>query len=56
MSTLTMVLIGGGALAFVLLVTGFIITATSEQSLVDERLGRYLKEETLETAGDGQKS
>lgn len=51
-----MILIGGGALAFVLLITGFVITATSEQSLVDERLGRYLKEEALETARDGNKS
>ncbi|MEJ2598460.1 MAG: type II secretion system F family protein [Anaerolineales bacterium] len=56
MTTLTMILIGGGALAFVLLITGFIITATSEQSLVEERLGRYLKEEALETAEGGKKS
>jgi tight adherence protein B len=56
MSTLSMILIGGGALAFVLLIAGFIVTATSEQSLVEERLGRYLKEEALESAVAGKKS
>lgn len=51
-----MILIGGGALVFVLLIAGFVMTATSEQSLVEERLGRYLKEEALESAEQGKKS
>jgi tight adherence protein B len=38
------ILIIGGALAFVMLVIGLIITATEEHSLVDERL-EYLEEE-----------
>jgi tight adherence protein B len=56
MSTLSMILIGGGALVFLLLIAGFVMTATSEQSLVEERLGRYLKEEALEAAEHGKKS
>ena len=38
------ILIIGGALAFVMLVIGLIVTATEERSLVDERL-EYLEEE-----------
>jgi tight adherence protein B len=56
MTTLSMILIVGGALAFVLLIAGFIVTATSEQSLVEERLGRYLKEEAIESAESGKKA
>ena len=41
------ILIIGGALAFVLLVIGLVITATEERSLVDERL-EYLEEEGVQ--------
>jgi tight adherence protein B len=40
-----MVLLVGGGLAIALLVMGIVITARSERSLVDERLGRYMEEE-----------
>lgn len=40
-----LILIGGGALVVVLMIIGIVITATSEQALVEERLGQYLDEE-----------
>jgi tight adherence protein B len=43
MSLVTILIIGGVA-AFFLLLTGVIVTVTSERSLVEERLGRYLEE------------
>ena len=49
--TLLLILIGGGALVVVLMIIGIVITATSEQSLVEERLGQYLDEE-VELADD----
>lgn len=45
MDIMLLILLLGGALAVVLLVIGFTITARSERSLVEERLGRYLEEE-----------
>ena len=41
---LTLVLWGGGGLALLLLVAGVYVTVSSERSLVEERLGRYLEE------------
>lgn len=41
-----LILIAGGSLAGILLIVGVIITATSERSLLEDRLGRYLQEET----------
>jgi tight adherence protein B len=43
--SLTTILLIGGLAAFFLLITGIIVTVTSERSLVEERLGRYLDEE-----------
>jgi len=43
---MTTILIIGAGLVFVLLVVGLIITASSERSIVEERLGRYTEEET----------
>ena len=43
------ILIIGGILSFFLLIVGVIVTSTSEKSLVDERLGRYLEEEARTT-------
>lgn len=39
------ILIAGGSIAGLLLLVGVIITATSERSLLEDRLGRYLEEE-----------
>jgi tight adherence protein B len=46
--SLTLILMIGGGLAAFLLVVGVIISMTSEQALVEERLGRYLEEDTPE--------
>jgi tight adherence protein B len=44
------ILIFGGILAFLLLAVGLVVSATSENTMVEERLGRYLEEEEVETA------
>lgn len=41
-----MILLGGGILILVLLIIGMIVAISSERSLVEERLGRFLEEET----------
>ncbi|MCI0520871.1 MAG: type II secretion system F family protein [Chloroflexi bacterium] len=48
MSITTMVLIGGGAIAALLLLVGVVLTVTSEKSLVEERLGRYIEEQAIQ--------
>ena len=40
-----LIFILGGGIAVALLVIGIVITARSERSLVEERLGRYVEEE-----------
>jgi tight adherence protein B len=40
-----LLMLGGGILLLVLLIVGAVIAVTSEQSLVEERLGRYLEGE-----------
>jgi tight adherence protein B len=44
MSMFTILLIGGG-LILVLIIIGIIVSITSERSIVEERLGKYLEEE-----------
>ncbi len=50
MSVITMILVFGGGAAIVLLLVGLVITMTSERSLVEERLGRYIHEEEAESS------
>src|SRR6266508_6949470 len=38
-------LIIGGVIVLILLIVGVVVTVTSEHSLVEERLGRYLEDE-----------
>ncbi len=45
MTGLTLVLIIGSSIAFILLVVGIVISVSSERSLVEERLGRYIEDE-----------
>ena len=45
------ILLGGGVLLLILLIIGAIVAVSSERSLVEERLGRYLEEDRP----DGQK-
>jgi tight adherence protein B len=47
MEPMLLILILGGGVVLVLLVIGIVVTARSERSLVDERLGRYLEEEQI---------
>ncbi len=44
MDPLILILIVGGAIVLALLVMGLVVTVTSERSLVEERLGRYILE------------
>lgn len=45
MEPIYMVLIGGGLVAVVLLILGITFTLTTERSLVEQRLGRYVEQE-----------
>src|SRR5215207_2448127 len=45
-----MILLGGGVIILILLIIGVIVSVTSERSLVEERLGRYLEDEKQEEA------
>jgi len=47
------ILLGGGILVLFLLIIGVIVSITSERSLVEERLGRFLEEEAPKTEGEG---
>src|SRR6266508_1376133 len=50
------ILLGGGALVLLLLIVGVIVSITSERSLVEERLGRFLEDERPEPEGEGGSS
>lgn len=45
-----MLLIGGGVILLILLIIGVVVAVTSERSLVEERLGRYLDDEKQQEA------
>jgi tight adherence protein B len=42
------ILLGGGVLVLILLIVGVIVSITSERSLVEERLGKFLEDDRLE--------
>ena len=42
------ILLGGGVIVLLLLIVGVIVSITSERSLVEERLGRFLEDEKAE--------
>lgn len=44
MDPLFLILVVGGGIILALLVMGLVVTVTSEQSIVEERLGRYIQE------------
>lgn len=50
------ILILGGAIIAVLVIGGIIVTSSSERSLVEERLGRYLEDEEAEKKKGGDRS
>lgn len=45
MTGLSIILMAGGGLAVVMLITGIVISVTSEKNLVEERLDRYVEDE-----------
>jgi tight adherence protein B len=47
------ILLAGGVLVLLLLIIGVIVSITSERSLVEERLGRFLENETPEPDREG---
>ena len=47
------ILLGGGVLVLILLIIGVIVSITSERSLVEERLGRFLENEAPEPEREG---
>ena len=50
---MTWILIIGGVLVLVLLIVGVVVSANSERSLVEERLGQYLDEDKPEVEDGG---
>jgi tight adherence protein B len=56
MDPVMLILLVGGGLALLLFIVGLVITVTSERSLVEERLGRYIEEESASTGQRGEKS
>ncbi len=47
------ILLGGGVIVLLLLIIGVVVSITSERSLVEERLGRFLEDERPEPEGEG---
>jgi|SRR5215212_109921 len=47
------ILLGGGVVVLLLLIIGVVVSITSERSLVEERLGRFLEDERPEPEGEG---
>jgi tight adherence protein B len=56
MDPIMMILIGGGSLAVILLAVGVAFTVTSERSLVEQRLGRYVTDEARAAKKEMEKS
>ena len=52
---MTIILIAGGALAVIILVIGLGVSLTSDRSMVEERLGRYV-EQDVPSEAEHQKS
>ncbi len=56
MSGMMLILLAGGILAAILMVVGIVFSVTSEQSLVEERLGRYLADESIIISQKGERA
>lgn len=54
--SIQLLLLGGGVLLLILLIVGAVVAVTSERSLVEERLGKYLDEEKVEAEKADQRS
>jgi tight adherence protein B len=53
---MTIILIGAGALAIIVLIVGLVISLTSDKSAVEERLGRYVEADRPSEDQDGGNS
>jgi len=51
---MTILLIAGAALAIIILIIGLVVSLTSDRSLVEERLGRYVEKERPVEATEGE--
>lgn len=51
-----LVLVIGGGIALLLLVIGIVVTVTSERSLVEQRLGKYIDNEITEAVKSGERA
>jgi tight adherence protein B len=56
MPSLTIVVIIGGVFSLLLLIVGIVISVSSERTMVEERLGRYLKEDEAKIIGAGEQA
>ncbi|OQY36251.1 MAG: hypothetical protein B6I38_00085 [Anaerolineaceae bacterium 4572_5.1] len=56
MELTTWILIIGGALVMVLLVVGIVMSSNSERTLVEDRLGRYLEDDSEDVEGSADAS
>src|SRR5512141_2110405 len=54
MTPFTILLVGGGII-LLLIIVGIVVSITSERSLVDERLGKYLEDEDAKQQQEEQK-
>jgi len=54
--SLPLILIIGGALVVILLIVGVILSARSEKSLIEERLGKYIEEEAEASTEEERKA
>ncbi|GIV66118.1 MAG: secretion system protein [Bellilinea sp.] len=52
----TMILLIGGGFAFLLLILGIVVSVTSERSMVEERLGRYVETQSQEIVSEKGRS
>lgn len=52
----TMILLIGGGFAFLLLILGIVVSITSERSMVEERLGRYVETQQQETLSEKKRT
>ncbi len=51
---MTLILIAGAALAIIMLIVGLVVSLTSDRSMVEERLGRYVEKERPVEKEQGQ--
>jgi tight adherence protein B len=53
MDPMMLILMVGGLLAVILLIVGVVVTSRSEQAFIDERLGQYVDDETIDGLSSG---